>query len=94
VAWRGKKIGGRSGDEFFDVGAQGGLVVFDGQQIVGAVFRAPVPGGLVLGVESVEADFAPVQIELFEQLARDRISLVLTSTIALPRKYWLARSRR
>ena len=52
-------------------GFDGGLIVFDGQQKIGAVFEDRVAGGLVLGVEGVQADFAPVQVEFLEQLPGD-----------------------
>lgn len=51
--------------------SHGGLVGFDGQQKVGAVLEHQLARGLVLGVQGVEADFAPVQIEFLEPLARD-----------------------
>ena len=69
MAGRGGKIRRRGGNEFFDVGPQRGLVVFDGQQKVGPVFEHQLARGLVLGVEGVEADFASVQVEPVEQRA-------------------------
>src|SRR6266851_4480027 len=53
VACRGGKIRRRGGDEFFDVRSQGGLVIFDGEQIIGAVLQHQLLRGLVLGVEGV-----------------------------------------
>jgi len=49
------------------------------------VFEDCVTSGLVLGVERVQADLAPVQVEFLEQLPCDGISLVLMSTMALPK---------
>src|ERR671925_971003 len=64
VVCRGKKIHRQCGNKFFDGGAQGGLVVFDGEEIIGAVFEHQLARGLVLSVQGVEADFASVQVEL------------------------------
>ena len=85
VACRGGKTRRRPLDPSPDVRPQGGLVVFDGQQMVGTVFEHQLACGLVLGVEGIEADFAAVQIELPEELARDGFSLVFWSRRALPR---------
>ena len=85
VASRGGKTRRRPLDPSLDVRPQGGLVVLEGQQIVGTVFEHQFARGLVLGVEGIEADFAAVQIELPEELARDGISLVFWSRRALPR---------
>jgi hypothetical protein len=52
-----------------DVLSQRGLVVLDGQQVVGAVLQHQCARGLGLGVQGVEADFATVQIEFPEELA-------------------------
>jgi hypothetical protein len=54
-----------------DVVADGGLVVFDGEQEVGAVFEDQGASGVGLGVEGVEADEAAVQVQAGEELAGD-----------------------
>src|SRR5271157_4157569 len=71
LACRGGKIHRRGGNEFFDVLLDGGLIVFDRQQEISAMFQDGVPGGLVLGMESVQADFAAVQVQFVEQLPGD-----------------------
>jgi hypothetical protein len=38
--------------------AEGGLVVFDGQQIMGSLLHDQLPGGFILGVERVQGDGA------------------------------------
>lgn len=65
-------------DKIFQGVMNGGLVVLDGQKIVGPVFKHQSTGGLVLGVEGVEADHAPIQIELFKKGAgyRDFVGLL------------------
>jgi hypothetical protein len=47
---RGGKIALRSADECFDLCAHGGLVPFDREQIIGAVFQDQGAGGFILGV--------------------------------------------
>ncbi len=54
-------------DEIFQGVMNGGLVVLDGQKVVGPVFKHQDAGGFVLGMEGVEADHAPVQIEFFKK---------------------------
>src|SRR5271165_2517359 len=71
VAWRGGKIRRRGGNQFFDVLLDGRLVVFDRQQKISAVFQDGVAGGLVLGMEGVQADFAAVQVQFVKQLPGD-----------------------
>ena len=72
VAARGGKTHRRGRNLFLNVLAQGGLVVFDREQIVGSVFQNQFPGGLVLGVQGVQRDGAPGQIQFPEELARHR----------------------
>src|SRR5664279_4087066 len=69
VACRGGKIRRRGGHQFLDILAQRRLVVFDGQQIIRAVFQHQFGPGLILGVERVQADLAPIQIQPLEQLS-------------------------
>src|SRR6266702_8930770 len=66
----GKKGDRRLRHEAFDVVADRRLVAFDGEDVVGAVFEHQRAGRFVLGVEGIEADDAPVEIELGEELAR------------------------
>ena len=82
----GKKGVRRFGHVALDGCAHGGLVAFDGEQVVGAVFehecaaRPPTGrsfplrllGGLVLGVQGVEAHHASVEFERLEEFARHR----------------------
>ena len=59
VTGRGGKTHRWGRNFLFNVLAQGGLVVFDGEQIVGSVFQDQVAGGLVLSMEGVQSDVAP-----------------------------------
>ena len=61
---------GQRWDQFFNVRVHGRLVVFDRQQIVGTVFEHQIAGGVVLGMEGVQTDFASVQVELLKELPR------------------------
>src|ERR1017187_1032121 len=71
LAWRGGKIRRRGGNQFFDVLFDSRLIVFDRQREIGAMFQDGGAGGLVLGMEGVQTDFAAVQVQFMEQLPGD-----------------------
>lgn len=52
-------------------GVEGGLVFFDGEQIVASVLENENSGGFGLGVEGIEADHTPVDIEFVKEGAGD-----------------------
>ena len=68
-----------------DTRLHGGLVAFDGEEVVGAVVLHQFAGGLRLGVECIQADQAPIQFEPLAEDAAAAISLVLSATTSLPR---------
>jgi len=51
---------------------KGGLVAFDGQQVVRSKFEHQLSGRSVLGVERVQGDLALGQIKIAEEFARHR----------------------
>ncbi len=57
--------------ECVEGGVEGGLVFFDGEQIVGSVLENENSGGFGLGVEGIEADHTPVDIEFVKEGAGD-----------------------
>ena len=77
VDFRGGKTRRWNGHNFINVLAQGGLVVFDGQQIVRSVLQHQLPGGLILGVKGVQSHRAPRQIQLAKEFTghRDLVGL-------------------
>lgn len=70
VGVRGGKPRCGNGEQFFDVPAQRGLVVFHGQQIIGPVFQHQIACGLVLGMERVQRHAPPRQFQLPEEFPR------------------------
>jgi hypothetical protein len=70
VVGRGGKARRWGGYSFLHVFPEAGLVVFHGQQVVGAVLHDQFTGGLALGMEGVERDGAPGQVEVAEEFAR------------------------
>jgi hypothetical protein len=52
-----------SGDFLFDVGSQGGLIVFDGQQIMAPRFQDDRAGGLILRVQGLHTDQPARQVQ-------------------------------
>jgi hypothetical protein len=77
VGFRGGKTRWGNGDQVGDVVAEGGLVLFDRQQIIGPVFEHQLAARLILGVERVQDHPAAGQFQLPEELTghRDLVSL-------------------
>ena len=63
----GVEAGGKKRDRLLhqalDICQHRGLVAFDGEQVVGPVLEHQRAGRLALGVERVEGDLAPVEVE-------------------------------
>jgi len=51
---------------------RGGLILFDGEKAIGSVLLDEDVSGFGLGVQGVEADHAPVEIEFVERGCRRR----------------------
>ena len=52
-----------------DIGQHGGMIAFDRQEVVGVVVEHQFAGGLILGVQGIEPDGLPVEIEPRAQFA-------------------------
>ena len=72
LALRGGKTRLGGGHFFFDVGPYRRLVVFDGEQIIGAMFHDQLATRFGLGMQGIEGDIATGQVQLTEELLRDR----------------------
>src|ERR1039457_5161488 len=67
---RGGKTRWGNGNQFFDVLAQSGLFVFDGQQIIGPVLQHRVARGLILGMQRVQGHTMARQFQFREEFPR------------------------
>jgi len=61
------------------------LVIFDCQQIIPSALQHDIASRLGLGVEGIQGDKSVLQVQVRKEFCATGISLVLVSTIALPK---------
>ena len=75
---RGGKIGLGGRDQLLNVSMDGGLIILNAQQIIRSVLQHQGARRLILGVQGIQRNQAPLQIQPLKQFAchRDLIGLV------------------